>query len=1006
MRTTPLLYILLAALLLIGGLWFLTSDEARGLLPEVLASEPEGGDGSLSPNGSGPDSAADDAGGGRESIDIPPPPLTPEELAALENAPDAQVWGRVLGMGSAPLEGVEVVAREASRWMALPADLEPIEVWGRGDETYTALTDADGRFHFDDLEPQDYGFSVRADGYAPHVRLCEKIPEHEQFQLGDFQLTQGIVVDGTVTDHRGRPLEGVTVLRAISSKGGSSRLELEGMGVPLDVTDAAGTFRAAILAPGGWHLIFDSPKHRVTELTGVTEPAGRSEHGVRVIMEAGLAIEGRIDGLTPTDERPLRVQARRSDEQPTGDAAVGEGAELERSRFALVAGDATFKLEGLAPNTQYRLELQYQSKDDAEPLPATHDPWNEMRGVDPVKSMAGEKDVVLRYREESSLAFTVLDATSGAPVTTYIAQLWGRGLGGAGLLEDEAGETDRIHPAGSAIFEHLRARPDGSDSQLLIRAEGYRDLRREGLVLKPGEAKDLGELKLEPAPTVRVLVVDDATGDPVAGARIFLAGPDAEESLEGLLQTRHDHLPEADRDLFCVRTGDDGRARITAIPGKLCRLRAVAQGFAPCAAVTSAPPHESELELRLTRCGTVTVFVKNEKGEPAVGVQVRKQPENGEQSNSNYWDSGSQARASTDEFGKLVIDDLRPGRWTFWVVDAREAEMGWFRGPDNSPPDGKVEQRVESGEAYEVELSVKAQGGALVRVTQGGEACVSALIQLQKIQPDGEGGNNWWWGGGMDDPLRRVTDHEGRASFTGLELGAYRATISHPERRMPRGFELVVEEVVEREQHFELGITALEGVVQNTSGDPLPGLHISVSVAEGDNLWANDYRVKVSLDEDGDADFEWESVEEHNLRTDRDGRYRLDGVRPELPLLISVRGSYIVPESRRVEPLMRDEVRTGIDFRLEPAGVLEVKLRGLTSGDRNRYPLRCRREAPEGQEPLEVTSSFRRHGTRQFSSLLPGSWTVELLDPQGENVLSSVEVQVVAGESRQAIVSL
>lgn len=1006
MRTTPLLYILLAALLLVSGLWWLTSGEARGLLPEVLASEKAEGDGLLSPDGEARDSASEGEGGGRESIDIPPPPLTPEELAALENAPDAQVWGRVLGMGAAPLEGAEVIAREASRWMALPADLEPIDVWGRGDESFTALTDAEGRFHFDDLEPKDYGFAVRADGYAPHARLCEKIPEHEQFQLGDFQLTQGIVVDGTVTDHRGQPIEGVTVLRAISSKGGSSRLELEGMGVPLDVTDAAGSFRAAILSPGGWHLIFDSPKHRVTELTGVTEPAGRSEHGVRVIMDAGLAIEGRIDGLAPTAERPLRVQARRADEQPTGDAAVGEGAELERSRFALVTDDSSFRLLGLAPNTQYRLELQRQTKDDAEPVPAPHDPWTEMRGVDPVKSMAGEKDVVLRYREESSLTFTVVDAESGAPVTNYVAQLWGRGLGGGGLLEDEAGETDRSHPGGIASFENLRARPDGSDSSLMVRAEGYRDLRREGLMLKPGEAKDLGELKLEPAPTLRVRVVDDATGDPVAAARVFLAGPEAEESLEGLLQTSHDHMPEADRDLFCVRASDDGRARITAIPGKLCRLRAVAKGFAPCAAVTSAPPHEAELELRLTRCGTVTVLVKNEKGEPAVGVQIRKQPENGEQSNYNYWDSGSQARESTDETGKLVIDDLRPGRWTFWVVDAREAEMGWFRGPDQSPPDGKVEQRVESGGEYEVELSVKTQGGALVRVTQGGEACVSALIQLQKIQPDGEGGNHWWSGGGMDDPLRQVTDHEGRASFSGLELGAYRATISHPDRRMPRGFELVIEEVVEREQHFELGITALEGVVVDLSGDPLPGLHISVSVAEGGNLWSNDYRVKVSLDEDGDADFEWESVEQRNLRTDRDGRYRLDGVRPELPLIVSVQGPYVVPQSRRVEPLMRDEVRTGVDFRLEPAGILEVKLRGLVSGDRNRYPLRCRRTAAEGEEPIEVNSSFRRSTTRQFTSLLPGTWTVEVLDPQGENVLGTVEVQVVAGEKRQAVVTM
>jgi hypothetical protein len=1005
-RTTPLLLILLAALLLMSGLWLLASGGGSSLLPEVLASEPEGAPDALSPTGGDDETAASEEGGGRESIDTPPPPPTPEELAALENAPDSQVWGRVLGMGGAPLEGVEVIARSASRWMALPADLEKIDVWGRGDESWTAITDAEGRFHFDDFEPDDYGFAVRADGYAPHGRLCEKIPEHEQYQLGDFQLTQGIVVDGTVVDHRGQPIEGVRVLRAVSSKGGSSRLELEGMGVPLGTTDAAGAFRAGILAPGSWHLIFESDHHRVTELTGVTEPAGRSEHGVRVIMESGLTIEGRIDGLSPTAERPLRVQARRSDEQPTGDAAGGEPAERERSRHAVVATDATFRIEGLIPNTRYRLELQRQVKDDAEPLPAPHDPWREMPGAESMRSMSGEKDVVLRYREESSLVLKVVDAQTGDPVTTYVARLWGSGLGGAGLLEDESGETDKSHPGGVATFDHLRPRRDGSDSTLFVRAEGYRDLRREGLMLKPGEAKDLGELQLEPAPTVTVRVVDDATGDPIPAARVFLAGPEAEDSLEGLLQTDHDHMPEADRDLFCVRTGDNGRARITAIPGKLCRLRAVGKGFAPCESVTSAPPHDVELELRLTRCGTVTVLVTNEKGEPASGVQIRRQQEGGESSHHNYWDSGAQARDSTDEAGKLVFDDLRPGRWTFWIVDAREAEMGWFRGPDQSPTDGKVDQRVESGESYEVELEVKAQGGAQVRVTQGGEACVSALIQLKKIMPDGEGEQNWWWSGGIDDPLRQVTDHEGRATFSGLELGNYRATVSHPDRRMPRGFELVVEEVVEREQHFELGITAIEGIVVNTAGEPLSNLQISIAVGEGEHLWSNDYRVKVSLDEDGDADFEWEPVEQGSLRTDRDGRYRLDGVRPELPLVVSVRGSYIVPESRRVDPLMRDEVRTGIDFQLEPAGVLEVKLTGLSGRGRQRSPLRLTRRVAEGEESESVNSSFRRSGSRHFSSLRPGVWTIELLDPSGENVIATTEAEVVVGEMRRAQLSL
>ena len=1008
MRSTPLILILLAVLAVLGGLLAMASSTASRPVHEVLAADSQSGPGVLAPDVQDGTTDADGEESGRVSIDIPPPPPTEEELAALANAPDAQIWGRVLGLGGAPLEGARVIARRCSRWMAMPADLEDIDVWGRGERSFVATTDAEGRFHFDDIEPNEYGFAVRADGYAPLDRLCEKIPEHEQYELGDFQLAQGVVVEGTVTDHRGRPVEGVQVLRAVSSKGGSTRLELVGLGIPVHETGPDGTFRAATLAPGGWHLIFDSPTHRITELTGETEPAGQNERGLRVVLESGLTIDGRVEGLAPTAEQPLRVQARRTDEQPTGETVGVEGAERARSRFTTVAGDGTFHFDGLAPNTQYLLVLQRQVKDDDAELPEEHDPWRSMPGVDDVASMSGEKEVVLRYREESSLTWKIVDSETGAPITNYVARLWGRGLGGAGVLEDESGETDTSHPGGVGSYDHLRPRQSGAESTLFVRAEGYRDLSEDNLLLKPGEAKDLGELKLERAPRVTVRVVDDATGDPIEDARVFLSGPDGEDELDSVVQSDHDHMPTSNRELQAARTSSSGHARITAFAGKLCRVRAVAQGYAPCDSETSAPPHETDLELRLIRCGTVTVRVTNEKGDPAVGVQIRRQFEDGSVSTGNYWDTGQQARESTDETGTLVFGDLRPGRWTFWIVNQREAEMGWFRGPSQAPDDEQTEVSIESGSSEEIEFQVKARGGALVRVTEGGEACVGALVQLKQILPEGSGGEMYWWGGGMDDPQRRVTDHEGRAAFDGLELGRYTATISHPERRMARGFEVLVEEHPEDEQVFELGVTAVEGVVTDLNGDPIAGLRVNINIAEGNNLYANDYRIKVSLDQDGDTDMEWESVEQSSLRTDRDGRYRLDGVRPELPLLVSVRGSYVVPETIRLDALMRDEVRTGVDFALHHAGILDVRVVGVERSVLRNARVRGELVVEEGVEVgsgAAFSSRMRRRTSRRFQSLLPGTWKVELVADDGQTILATGEGTVVVGESRRVEVA-
>lgn len=1008
MSRTPLLLALIAALAVLGGLWALNLDAEGGVVHAVLAAEDGSSATDLDPDGASDADASRERDQGRVSLESAPPPLTEEELAALAaDAPDSQVWGRVIGAGDVPIEGARVVTRGCNRWMPMPADLEEFDVWGRGDDVYEAITDADGRFHFDDLEPGQYGFAVRADGYAPFDRLCDRIPEHEQYDLGDLELSLGIVVEGTVTDHRGRPVAGATVLRGISSRGGSTRLELSGVGVPVDVTDHEGRFRAATLAPGAWHLIFDAPEHRVTERFGTTEPAGANERGLRVVLEQGMAITGRLDGVSPTAERPLRVRARRTDEQPTGDTIGVEGAELERTRGGEVAADGTYRVAGLAPNTQYLLRVQYQRKEDGAPVPEPDDPWRDMRGFDRATAMSGEKDVVLKYREECSLAWKVVDATTGEPITNYVARLWGQGLGGDGVLEDESGEPDTSHPGGAAVFEHLRARSGGSDATLFVRAEGYRDLTRENFVLRPGEDHDLGELKLEPAPRLPVLVVADDTGLPIADARVFLAASDEEDELKEAASSEHDRLPKTNRDLHAARTGEDGVARVTAIPGRLCRVLAVAPGFAPCDAVTAAPPHEAQIELRLARCGVVRVTVTDEEGAPMHGVQIRRQFEDPSVGQRNYWNSGSRAKESTDEQGVVTFDDMRPGRWTLWVQDQREADLGWFRGPEQVRDDERDEVRVESGETSEVAFTVSPRGGARVRVTAGGEACVGALIQLQRIDPDGDG-NMYWWGGGMEDPLRRVTDHEGRAVFEALELGDYRATISHPERRMPRGFEVRIEPDPRDEQVFELGVTAIEGVVVDASGEPLSDLIVDVSIAEGDHLWANDYRIKVTQDEDGDTDTEWESVDQRSLRTDRDGRYRLDGVRPELPLIVHVRGTYVVPENVRLDPLMRDEVRAGVDFVLERAGGLDIAVEGVNRGRRG-APLRgtLRRGDDAGDPPAGATFETRTgwRGSRRVSSLLPGVWDVVLLGTDEETVVATAEVTVVAGERRSVSLS-
>ena len=89
--------------------------------------------------------------------------------------------------------------------------------------------------------------------------------------------------------------------------------------------------------------------------------------------------------------------------------------------------------------------------------------------------------------------------------------------------------------------------------------------------LELGEEHDLGEIALEPAPVVRVTVVDDASGEAVEGARVLLGLERDANALRDLLSN-----PDGDgwgntRLRFALSDADGG-AVLPAIVGSMCQL--------------------------------------------------------------------------------------------------------------------------------------------------------------------------------------------------------------------------------------------------------------------------------------------------------------------------------------------------------------------------------------------------------------------------------------------------
>jgi len=229
-----------------------------------------------------------------------------------------------------------------------------------------------------------------------------------------------------------------------------------------------------------------------------------------------------------------------------------------------------------------------------EPGPAEAQALEELPRVAPEGPAAG-RSVGEAHPEEDSgprspetaLVFHVVDGRSGAALEEFEVRA------GRSFLRPLLGAEGRIRhafPGGEVRFPGLIEGRAGEDLQLAIVARGYEELRLPGLYVAPGRELDLGTLRLSRAPRLTVLVLDDLTGAPVAGARVTLLAANALAAPEG-----HPPLP-GPLDPWSARTDRDGRVLLTSRPGEAARLSVRHGEHAPFDLALSLPLAEEHVE--------------------------------------------------------------------------------------------------------------------------------------------------------------------------------------------------------------------------------------------------------------------------------------------------------------------------------------------------------------------------------------------------------------------------
>ncbi len=836
---------------------------------------------------------------------------------------------------------------------------------------------ADGKFALELARPGKLMLAVRARGHAPLDDLQRNAPAGGTLEVGTLTLVAGPYVSGRVLDSRGAAVAGAVIRRIPKAESGG--LVFFGgfgeEGIALATTTDDGTFELDILPPGDLELAVHSQAHPnfKHELKGL-KPYERRENVV-LRLEPGSTIAGLAVGVPEGQKEQLVVLASPRRERGGDFPLPGEQDEARQSKLG---ADGSFLVQGLRDGKQYDLSLRRKRGD--EPLAFA------ARLSARVSARSGDRKVELRYLPESSIAFTVIDATTRKPVETYRAEGNMNDAGFDGGFDPASAQQQ--HPEGKGRVEGLRPRTPNATARLKIRAPGYQDWERKDLALAEGEELDLGLIELAPAPVLRVTVLDEASGRPVQGARVRLRKEfDKGAALDGMrmgaaisigggpADSEPGEFEFDEPDVHSARTDENGLALVNSFEGASCTLSVEHKQHAPFASepFTCAVAGAEERTVRLGEGGSARVRLVDGTGAPVAGGTIEHRASKGGSPEGLDFFAGGSSREVTDEKGETLFRHLAPGTHRF---RPEAGQNGVFGGGGmvfavaGAPDDGNEWIELEVLDRQEAQLQLIAPHRVTLRgtVTEGGQPLADATVSLTKSSDDPRAGL-FGFGGG---PEAR-TDARGRYELKDVKPGAYTAQVRHASRAMPAEAEVTLGDTDGR-LDLELDVAILEGRVTGSDGKPIANARVSVERDQGASR-SRVVRMMVTSDGGDDGGIVVGGGPDKEARTDDDGRFQLRGVRTNTKLIVTASAKGL--ESAKSDPLevAPNEVKRGIDLVLVLAGKLEVSV--FADGEPATEVIVT--AYPEGESGAsdKAKRSIPQGGKASFDSLGAGRWVVE-----------------------------
>lgn len=479
----------------------------------------------------------------------------------------------------------------------------------------------------------------------------------------------------------------------------------------------------------------------------------------------------------------------------------------------------------------------------------------------------------------------------------------------------------------------LASRPGGY--LVAVRAQGYAPLLRD--VVRPyGEARTHLRLALEAGLSLTGRTVVRGTNEPLPLVALVLTAHG--RSLEGWQSA------EAPAEERMYATSDErGNFRVEGLAPGGYQLEARALGHARAVLRNVKVPETEPLTVALQVAGVIEGFVVDAQGRPAEGAEVQV--------------SGRTPQVVTTGQGGGFSAEVESGAYT--VSARRGDEAGSLEAPVTVSAGKTVRDvRVKLGQGAGLE------GRVVARAT--GAPVVGANVDVSPAGANGDSG-------------RAVTDDSGRFSVGGLAPGSYDVAVSAPgfASLTRRGLTVASGERFPVELQL-LGTGSVEGLVRDSSGQPIPGVRVV-----GGNRWGGQLGTTPA-----------------ETLTNTEGHYRLEGLATGRLYLTARREGSTLGVSQSAGVTEGGTAR--VDFTLEEPGTIE----GVVRADSGSLPTGSLmvRAFPQGQNrfgPPDIGRTEADAAGNFRMVLPPGAYGLHAFLPErgGGFFASPTPVQVEAGKT-------